>query len=200
MRTFPYEYQALKEIKFYPQKPDDFSAHSLEIGPGRGDFLLSVAEKYPERKFVAIELGKRRYYKMIPRIEKKGLTNIILINGNARIVINEYFDKAQFDKAYILFPDPWPKKRHIPNRLMSIEFLRMITGLIKRGGHIYSATDYWPYAIWATDNLKRIRRLRSEANPLFTNIDAIDDYNPSFFEKKWRDEGRAIYYMKYRRK
>ncbi|MEE9442193.1 MAG: hypothetical protein V3V99_05955 [candidate division Zixibacteria bacterium] len=200
MKTFPYEFEARKEIQFYPNRPDDFSAHSLEIGPGRGDFLLSVAGKYPDRKFATIELGKRRYYKMIPRIEKKGLSNIILINGNARIVINEYFDNALFDKIYILFPDPWPKKRHIPHRLMSIEFLRLIMGLLKPGGHLYSATDYWPYAIWAADNLKQIGRLRSEGKPLFTDIDAIDDYSPSFFENKWRDEGRAIYYMKYLRK
>ncbi|MFH1700601.1 MAG: hypothetical protein ABIE07_08440 [Candidatus Zixiibacteriota bacterium] len=200
MKTFPYEYESRKEIHFYPDRPNDFSAHSLEIGPGRGDFLLSIAEKYPDRKFVAIELGKRRFYKMIPRIEKKGLSNIILINGNAQIVINECFEKAIFDKIYILFPDPWPKKRHIPHRLMSIEFMRLITGLLKPGGYLYSATDYWPYAIWAADNLKQIKRLQSKGKPLFTNIDAIDDYSPSFFEKKWRDEGRAIYYMKYMRK
>ena len=197
MKRFPYERERAKELFFYPEKPVDFSGYSLEIGPGRGDFLLSAAEQNPDRKFVAIELGKRRYYKMIPRIEKKGLTNILLICGNARVVINELFADAVFDKAYVLFPDPWPKRRHVPNRLLSIDFIRLVSSVIKPGGLFFSATDFYPYAIWTTANLCKVGSLKNTQKSFFTTLDQIDHYTPSFFEQKWRKEGRDIYYMRY---
>ncbi len=199
MKTFPYEYELKREILFYPERPKDFSGYSLEIGPGRGDFLLSVAEENPDKKFVAIELGKRRYYKMIPRIEKMGLTNILLIRGNARVVINELFRDATFEKAYVLFPDPWPKKRHVPNRLLSIEFIKLISSVIQPAGFFFAATDYYPYAIWTTANLIKVEDLRKDVPDLFTTIDVIDHYTPTYFEKKWRSEGRHIYYMRYQK-
>lgn len=199
VKHFPYEYKKQHEILFYPGKPDDFSGYSLEIGPGRGDFLLSAAEMHPDKKFVAIELGKKRYYKLIPRIEKKGLTNILLICGDSRIVINELFGSARFEKTYVLFPDPWPKKRHVFNRLLSIEFIRLVSSVIAPGGHFFAATDYYPYAVWTTANLQKVDELENTAEDLFTTIDMIDDYTPSFFEQKWRSEGRHIYYMRYKK-
>ncbi|MCK5125115.1 MAG: hypothetical protein KAR42_02570 [candidate division Zixibacteria bacterium] len=197
MRTFPYKYELTKELSFYPEHPVDISGYSLEIGPGRGDFLLSLAEKHPDKKFAAVELGKRRYSKMIPRIEQKGLTNILLVRGNARVVINELCKEAAFERVYVLFPDPWPKNRHVPNRLLSIEFLNQLTRVIKPGGHFFAATDYYPYAIWTTSNLCKVNSLRKDHSGLFTGIDALDDYTPSHFEQRWRDEGRSIYYMRY---
>ncbi|MEZ5358588.1 MAG: hypothetical protein R3F48_07115 [Candidatus Zixiibacteriota bacterium] len=199
MKRFPYEHRLQKEILFYPERPDDFSGYSLEIGPGRGDFLLSIAEMHPDKKFVAIEIGKKRYYKMIPRIEKKGLKNILLICGDSRIVINEMFGDARFERAYVLFPDPWPKRRHLPNRLLSIDFIRLVSSVISPGGHFFSATDYFPYAIWTTGNLQKVDDLTNSSDDFFTTMDRIDDYTPSFFEQKWRNEGRHIYYMRYRK-
>lgn len=199
MKTFPLDYESKKEILFYPDKPDNFEGDILEIGPGRGDFLLSAAEQNPDQKLVAIELGKRRYFKLIPRIEKKGLTNILLVHGNARIVLPRYFKPQTFAKIYVLFPDPWPKKRHYPNRLMSVEFITLLTECLRTGGDLLFATDFWPYADWVVDNVDEVPQLQSLGKPFFTTIEDIAYYSPSFFEKKWRDEGRAIYYMRYQK-
>jgi len=199
MKQFPLEHESKKKVLFYPRKPDIFEGDILEIGPGRGDFLLSAAEQLPDKKLVAVELGKKRYFKLIPRIEKKGLTNILLIHGNARIVLPKYFPPGSFEKIYVLFPDPWPKKRHYFHRLMSVEFVSLLTDCLKTGGHLFCATDFWPYADWVTDNFARVPSLKSMGRPCFTTIDHIDYYSPSFFEQKWRSEGRAIYYMRYRK-
>ena len=199
MKTFPLEYESKKEILFYPDKPEKFDGDILEVGPGRGDFLMSAAEQNPDKRLVAIEIGKRRHYKMIPRIEKKGLTNILLIGGNARIVLPRYFKPGTFEKVYVLFPDPWPKKRHYPHRLMSVEFISLLTDCLKVGGDLFFATDFWPYADWVVDNVAEVPRLKSLGKPYFTTIDDMAYYRPTFFEQKWRKEGRAIYYMRYRK-
>ncbi|MEW5993813.1 MAG: hypothetical protein AB1744_05385, partial [Candidatus Zixiibacteriota bacterium] len=87
MKQFPWEFEASKEILFYPDKPDKCAGDVLEVGPGRGDLLLSLASTFPEKRFVAVEVGKKRYYKLIPRMEKRDLHNILLIQGDARIVL-----------------------------------------------------------------------------------------------------------------
>lgn len=199
MKTYPLEFESKKEILFYPRKPVEFEGDILEIGPGRGDFLLSAAAQLTDKKLVAIEIGRKRYLKMIPRIEKKGLTNILLIQGNARIVLPRFFRPGTFEKIYVLFPDPWPKKRHFPHRLMSVEFISLLADNLQPGGELYFASDYWPYAEWVVDNVKQVPRLKSMGAPYFTTIDKIAYYSPSFFEQKWRDEGRAIYYTRYQK-
>ncbi len=199
MKKFPTEFEARKEILFYPEKPTEPSGNILEIGPGRGDFILSAAEQCPNKKLVAIELDKRRYFKMIPRIEKKGLTNILLIHGNARIVLPRYFQPGTFEKAYVLFPDPWPKRRHIPNRLMSVEFIQLLADMLKPDHDLFTATDFWPYADMVIDHARQVSSLKNVGRPYFVPMSEIAYYGPSFFEQKWRGEGRTIYYMHYKK-
>jgi tRNA (guanine-N7-)-methyltransferase len=199
MKQYPIEFESKKEIFFYPGKPDKFEGDILEIGPGRGDFILSAAEQNPDKKLVAIELSKKRHFKLIPRVEKRGLTNILLIGGNARVVLPRYFEPGSFEKIYVLFPDPWPKKRHYPHRLMSVEFITLLADCLRNGGELYFATDFRPYADWVVENMRQVSQLESLGSPDFTTIDQIAYYSPSFFEQKWRGEGRAIYYMRYRK-
>jgi len=201
MRTFPLEYELKKEVLFYPVRPTATpTGDILEIGPGRGDFMLNAAEQCPDKKIVAIDIDKGRYYKLIPRIERRGLTNVLLLQGNARGVLPRLFPEGTFEKAYVLFPDPWPKRRHIPHRLMSVEFMTILAGLLKVGGELYCATDFWPYASWVADNAGQIAMLKSLGGPYFVEAADIPLYEATFFEKKWRDDGRAIYYLRYKKK
>ena len=199
MKSFPWEFEAAKEVLFYPAKPAEFTGDILEVGPGRGDLLLSLAASFPDKRFVAIELGKKRYYKLIPRVEKKGLENILLIQGDARIVLPRYFAEQRFEKIYILFPDPWPKKRHAPKRLLNTEFLSLLAQFLKPGGDFFIATDVTFYAVWVVENAHQVSLLHNMGTP-FVDGSVLADYEPTFFEMKWRSEGRAIHYLWYRRR
>ena len=198
MKSFPWEFESKKEILFYPEKPDAFDGDILEIGPGRGDLLLSLAALFSTKKFVAVEVGKKRYYKLIPRIEKKELVNILLIQGDARIILPRYFDEETFEKIYVLFPDPWPKKRHALKRLLTTEFIRLLAKLLKVEGDLIIATDVRQYAEWVVENAEQVVTLKSMGSP-FVDSSVLDNYETTFFETKWREEGRAIYYLWYRR-
>jgi tRNA (guanine-N7-)-methyltransferase len=197
MRQFPTAFESQKEMTFYPARPDRITGDILAIGPGRGDFLLSMAAQCPDKQCVAVELSKKRYYKLIPRIEKRGLTNILLINGNAGLIIPEMIDPDMFEKIFVLFPDPWPKRRHIPHRLMSISFMTHLARILQPGGDLYTATDFWSYADWMTDNFRQVPTLQSRGAPYFTGMAQIPYYLPTFYEQKWRGIGLAIYYMHY---
>ncbi len=199
MKFFPWEFESTKDVLFYPKKPDEFTGNVLEVGPGRGDLLLSLAAVSPAEKFVAIELGKKRYHKLIPRIEKKGLVNILLIQGDARIVLPRYFAENMFEKIYVLFPDPWPKKRHAPKRLLNIDFLSLLARFLRPGGDLFIATDVTFYAVWVVENATQVALLHNMGSP-FVDGSVLADYEPTFFEMKWRAEGRAIHYLWFRRR
>ncbi len=227
-RLFPYEFESRKEILFYPSKPEIFSGDILEIGPGRGDWLLNQATAHPDKKFVAVEMGQLRYAKLVSRIEKAELKNILLIQGDVRLVLPQFFAGDTFEKIFVMFPDPWPRERHYFRRLLQIEFLALLCHVMKNGGSFLLATDAGRYADWARENIKAIPELSEVAVssqtpfPEYSLASSILNANNSptgladtgqvyknkfvdcpvttFFEKKWREMGRSIHYLKAIRK
>lgn len=193
-RTFPFEFELKKETLFYPEKPEIFSGDILEIGPGRGDWLLETAARSSQKKFVATEIGTKRYFKLIPRIKKKKLANILLIKGDARIVIPQFFGENCFEKIFVMFPDPWPKERHRFRRLLTPEFLALLAHVLKKGGLFVLATDSADYADWVHQNLKEGTALVVAENNQSETL-PFPDYVPTYFEKKWKSEGREIFYL-----
>jgi tRNA (guanine-N7-)-methyltransferase len=198
MKHYPIEHECRKRIDFWPEKPAVFDGDVLEIGPGRGDLLMHMAEAHPDKKFVGIEIGRRRFFKLIPRILKRNLKNIQLIGGNARVVLPLYYRSNIFEQAYVLFPDPWPKKRHIPHRLLSVQFMTLVARSLKVGGDFFVATDVAGYAGWVLENAEQIDFLELVRPPTM-NEPLIEGYIPTFFEAKWREMGRNIHYQHYRK-
>lgn len=198
MRQFPYEWESKREVLFYPEVQERVIGDILEIGPGRGDFLFALAEKWPEKRIVGVEFLKKRYFRLIRRIEQRGLSNILLVQGRAQIVIPKYFQIGIFERIYVLFPDPWPKDRHIHHRLMTADFMSILACLLKPGGDLIVATDYRLYAEWVVENSADVDALENAGSP-YCKPSEVPDYLPTFFEQKWREEGRDIYYMRFRR-
>ncbi len=197
MKEFPWDWESNKPIEIWPEGSETGTGDILEVGPGRGDLLLSLARALPKKKFVAVEIGKKRHFKLIPRIEKLGLSNVQLYRGDARIVLPRYFDGPTFEKIYLLFPDPWPKARHGLKRLLHTRFVELLTTVLKPGGDLFMATDVSWYAEWAVENADFVPELSNQGDP-FVPREALFSYAPTFFEQKWRAEGRDIYYMHYR--
>jgi len=198
MKQYPIEFECRKRIDFWPEKPAVCRGDILEVGPGRGDLLMHMAQAHPDKRFVAIEIGKRRFLKLIPRILKRNIKNIQLIGGNARVVLPLYYRSDVFEQAYVLFPDPWPKKRHIPHRLLSVSFMTLVARSLRVGGDFFVATDVADYADWVLENASQMEFLELARRPTL-NEPLIDGYIPTFFEAKWREMGRDIHYQHYRK-
>jgi tRNA (guanine-N7-)-methyltransferase len=194
-KIFPFDFEATKKRDYYPSQPEFCEGDVLEIGPGRGDLLLSLAEANPLKKYIAIELSKKRHFRMIPRLERKNLTNVLLIRGDARVVLAKHFKHEAFETIFVLFPDPWPKKRHAFKRLLSVPFITLLSTYLKAGGNLVLGTDVEAYALWIEENLAQVPVLKNELPQRF--VEKLPELTTTYFEAKWRNEGKNIFFMKY---
>jgi len=167
----------------------------VEVGPGRGDFLYHLASEHPDSLVVAIEIKGKRIDRLVQRLQKRGIDNVLLIQDDARDAIEHLFLDASIDEINVNFPDPWPKNRHTKNRLMTAEFLQICAHRLKTGGRFNFATDQGWYAEDARAAFAQIDSLSScYPEVIVTNP---PDAFPTLFMEKWRDLGRTLHYQKY---
>ncbi len=126
----------------------------LEIGFGGGEHLVAQALAHPEARFVGVEPFLNGIASCLRHIEKSGVQNVRLHQGDARDVIARLPD-ASLDLVYMLFPDPWPKTRHWKRRLIQREFLGELARVVKPGGEVRFATDWAHYAAWTLEHFYR---------------------------------------------
>lgn len=161
----------------------------LEIGPGRGDFLFRLAEENPLKTVQAIEYKRKRYEKLSRRLEKRELSNIRLHFGDARVVLPQEFRDESLEKVFILFPDPWPKRRHEKHRLFQDSFIKELLRVLKPEGEILIATDDPLYR-------QRIQEVFRHYIHSFV-FSPLETLPMTFYADKWRREGRELYSFSY---
>ena len=118
----------------------------LEIGFGMGDTLLEMALESPEAAFVGIDVHRPGIGSLLGRLAEHRLSNVRLYCADATEVLNRCMAPASLDVVMLLFPDPWPKKRHHKRRLVQPAFVQSVTRCLKSGGLFHLATDWEPYA------------------------------------------------------
>ncbi len=111
----------------------------IEIGMGKGDFIIGMAEKYPNINFIGIEKYESVMVRAIEKLENKNIKNLRLIRMDA-ITIDKVFNK-EIDTIYLNFSDPWPKTRHAKRRLTSDIFLKLYDKIFISTPHIIQKTD-----------------------------------------------------------
>ena len=112
---------------------------NIEIGMGKGNFIIGMAKKYPNINFIGIEKYESVMVRAIEKLENIDLPNLKLIRMDA-IEITEVFNK-EINTIYLNFSDPWPKKRHAKRRLTSEIFLRLYDKIFINTPHIIQKTD-----------------------------------------------------------
>jgi tRNA (guanine-N7-)-methyltransferase len=192
-KSFPYQFQSRQEVHFYPVRSERIEADLLEIGPGKGEFLLARAKAHPWQRLVAIEISGERYTKLIRRVEAAGLTNVMLINGDARCVIPRLVPDASLQQIVVLFPDPWPKRRQAFQRLLTVGFLTELARSLSTGGEFVLKTDVESYAMWAVRNAAHL--------PLVTMTLATEqgidpEMGETYYERRRRAAGCMIHTLR----
>ena len=117
----------------------------LEIGFGGGEHVTAQAARHPAVGYLASEVFVEGLAKCLSDIEERGLTNVRLWDEDARALIDLLPD-ACLDRVFILFPDPWPKKKHHKRRIIQSDFLDALARVMKPGAHLRFATDVRSYA------------------------------------------------------
>ena len=112
----------------------------IEIGMGKGRFLMDMARLYPEINFIGIEKYSSVLLRAVQKLEEEELPNVRLIRMDAEDLEN-VFALGELDRIYLNFSDPWPKDRHAKRRLESRQFLARYNQILKKDGTIEFKTD-----------------------------------------------------------
>ena len=171
----------------------------VELGFGRGEFLMDLAERHPEQAFVAVEVSFKRTLKMARRLARTELRNVRLVEAPAEAVVRDALQDASVSRFWINFPDPWPKKRHFKRRLIQPPFVALLTRRLVPGGELYVATDHPDYAAWIDEVLSKSPGLENLDAPRPFLRAAPDERRPTAYELEWRALGRSLYFFRYRR-
>ena len=117
----------------------------IELGSGKGTFLLNQARFEPGHNFLGIEWARKYYRYAVDRIGRWGLMNVRVIRTDAAPFIAEFVPDASVDCFHIYFPDPWPKKRHHKRRFLCEANLEQLIRCLKPAGQLRIATDHAEY-------------------------------------------------------
>ncbi|HXN10511.1 MAG TPA: tRNA (guanosine(46)-N7)-methyltransferase TrmB, partial [Steroidobacteraceae bacterium] len=120
---------------------------TLEIGFGNGEHLLECARAAPERDFLGVEVHRPGVGHLLLGATQAGISNLRVLAHDAVEVLELQIPPASLDALQLLFPDPWPKKRHHKRRLVSPQFADLVASRLRSGAHIHLATDWEPYAM-----------------------------------------------------
>lgn len=117
----------------------------VDVGCGKGRFLLARAASHPQINFLGIERKLVRVRKVERKALRRGLRNIRLLRADAAYVVKYLIPPDTVSTFYIFFPDPWPKKRHQHHRIMDVDFIKALHRTLQGGGKVHFATDHQPY-------------------------------------------------------
>lgn len=167
----------------------------IEIGSGKGTFLVSQAQAFEQRCFLGIEWANKYYRYAVDRIGRWGLDNVRLIRTDAAQFLSEHVPDESVDGFHLYYPDPWPKARHHKRRFFCTENLSRMLCCLKPDGWINIATDHAEYF----EQMQAVARQAVTAGqareiPFMRPVGAGQgEHVGTNYERKYIKEGRATY-------
>ena len=170
---------------FFLDKP-----FKMEIGSGKGDFIVEMAKKYPDVNFLAVERVRTVAGMMAKKIVEEDIPNVKVFANDINIIFNEIKDES-VDEIYLNFVDPWPKKRHAKRRLTFINLLNHYYRILKPGGKVIFKSDNDGLFEFTNEEFEKtkFKVLVSEEKYEF---DAANDAMTEY-ETKFRNKGQNIH-------
>ncbi len=168
----------------------------LEIGSGKGLFLVNAACQRPEHGFLGIELSRKYARLAAERIVKRGVANVRIWPGDAGMVLKRLVADGTVRTVHVYFPDPWWKKRHKKRRVFTAALVADIVRILEEEGSLEVATDVEEYFEVIRAHIAAEPRLVEKPPPLLRAPEHDLDYLTNF-ERKFRLEGRPIYRASY---
>jgi tRNA (guanine-N7-)-methyltransferase len=157
-------------------------AWEVELGFGKGRYLLQRAESEPDRGFVGIEMAGSYYRLARRRMCRRELGNTLLLHGEALYLLSVVLPRGFASAVHVYFPDPWPKVRHQKRRLFDAETIDLVLDLLTRQGRLFFATDFLEYG-------EAVREI----------LDSFPAVEVEEISGPWPDGPRTNYEAKYQR-
>lgn len=165
----------------------------IEIGMGKGRFIMNLAALHPEVNYIGIEKYSSVLLRGIQKMEADPLPNLFFIRMEAE-EIEEVFGQEEISKIYLNFSDPWPKDRHAKRRLPSREFLRRYDTILKKNGNIEFKTDNGDLFRFALEELEPAGWILDQVTEdLHNNEEMMKDNIMTEYEEKFSSKGNRIF-------
>lgn len=159
----------------------------VELGFGKGRYLLQRAGEHRQRRFLGVEVASQYYRLARDRASRRRLANVALIRGEAVYLMAAVLGAGFAESVHVYFPDPWPKDRHHKRRLFDPLTVDLVLGLLRPGGRLYFASDFLDYGAVVRELLA--------AHPA-VELEVVDQCWPdgarTNYEAKFVTEGREI--------
>jgi tRNA (guanine-N7-)-methyltransferase len=179
--------------------PHSIDATRLEIGFGGGEHMVLQAETHPNIGQIGCEPFVNGMAKALALIEARGCQNIRLYFGDATEVI-AWLPSASLDRVYLIYPDPWPKRRHWKRRFVQEDRIAEIARILQPAGEFRFVTDSTDYAAWTLERLTHSSAFTWTANRADDWRRPWDGFCETRYEAKAKLEGRVPCYLSFRRK
>ena len=170
----------------------------IEVGFGKGLFLVTSAQARPDVNFFGIEIARKYQLFTATRLAKRDLRNVRLAQGDAREFLRDCVAADSCQAIHVYFPDPWWKKRHLKRRVFTPEFADQCERVLKPGGCLHIVTDVEEYFEVITGIVAARTRLQPLAERAMNLPVGEVDYLTNF-ERKFRLQSRPIYRATYQR-
>jgi tRNA (guanine-N7-)-methyltransferase len=163
----------------------------IEIGAGKGEFIIERAAEFPERDFIAVELSGTITHVLAVRCGRAGLGNLRVARMDARTLVNLMLPDASVSAFHIYFPDPWPKERHVKHRLFTPTLAASLYRTVEPGALAYVATDVRTYAGEIFPMLEAAGFIRA--------VEAAPGAERTGFARKYVAAGKPVFSGSFRR-
>ncbi|NME71733.1 tRNA (guanosine(46)-N7)-methyltransferase TrmB [Flammeovirga aprica] len=171
----------------------------LELACGRGEYTTGLAQVYPDRNFIGVDIKGDRIWKGGNVVDEKGLTNAAFLRIHIQNLAN-YFEAGEVDEIWIVHPDPRPKDRDAKRRMTHPRFLNIYKELIKEGGLIRFKTDSKELFEYSVETLVQEKvQLEAVTFDLYES-DLMEDHHgiKTRYEKQFTELGHKVHYLKFR--
>lgn len=181
--------------------PAGCTAVEIEVGPGKGTFLLAAAMARPETFVLGIEAAPSYAVHVAARIASAGLRNAVCLVDNAKLYLRDRVGDGALERLHVYFSDPWPKRRHKKRRFFTPDVAALLHRVLKPGGWCLCSTDNAAYAAQICLLLGACPGLqRDEAEEArLAGLPPGSGFSPTSFESKYREEGRRLRRYAFRR-
>jgi tRNA (guanine-N7-)-methyltransferase len=163
----------------------------VELGAGKGDFIVARAQEFPDRNFLAVELSGVVSRMLAVRCGRAALKNLRVVRMDARTLVNLMLGPESVDAYHIYFPDPWPKERHHKHRLFTPSFVTSLCRTMRNGAMLFVATDVGEYAQDIFGML--------DVRGLTPSPEAVPGSEQTGFGRRFAATGKTIHARAYRR-
>jgi tRNA (guanine-N7-)-methyltransferase len=170
----------------------------IEVGSGKGLFLVHATAALPAHDFLGIEIAAKYARFAASRLAIRGATNGKVVHGDAVRIFRERLMEESIESVHVYFPDPWWKRRHRKRRVMHAEFLRDVERVLRPGGVLHFWTDVAEYYEATLDLIRQTTRLDGPVIPTERPSEHDLDYQ-THFERRMRLHAVPVYRCRFQK-